>query len=168
MSDSTPAPTGPRPGSPHAAAAIWQWREAAALGGIAVLRQQRSALRREGAIRAVVGGAVGGVLFFFGAAVLARIAWAGAGIVLVAALVSPDRLYAGIGRALALLGHGVGRLLAVVFLTPVYGLFFVPFGRLLRSGRRDRLERWFDPAVASYWHRRDDALRTKSSYEKPY
>ena len=64
--------------------------------------------------------------------------------------------------------HGIGRLLAVLFLTPVFWLFFVPFGLLLRAGRRDRLERWFDPAAPSYWHRRDDAPRSKSSYEKAF
>jgi hypothetical protein len=157
-----------RSGSPHAAAAVWRWREAAGEGAATLRAQRRSSLRREGVLRALVGGAVGGVLVYLGAVVLGRIAWCVAGVVLVAALASPDGVYAAIGRALALLGHGIGRLLAVLFLTPVFWLFFVPFGRLLRSGRRDRLERWFDRAAPSYWHRRDDRPRTKSSYEKAF
>ena len=134
----------------------------------AAQRARRRALRREGVVRALVGAAVGGVLFYFGAPILARVAWVGAAFVLLAALASPDGLYAAIGRGLALLGHGIGRLLAIVLLTPLYWLFFVPFGRLLRAGRRDRLERWFDPAASTYWHRREDAPRTKRSYERAF
>ena len=120
-------------------------------------------MRWEGVVRGLAGAAVGGVLFYFGATILARVAWVGAGLVLLAALASPDGLYAAIGRGLALVGHGIGKLLAVTLLTPLYWLFFVPFGRLLRAGRRDRLERWFDPAAPTYWHRREDAPRTKRS-----
>ena len=131
-------------------------------------RERRDALRREGVVRALVGAAVGAVLQYFGATILAVIAWAGAGLVLLAALTSPDGLYAAIGRGLALVGHGIGRLLAIVLLTPLYWLFFVPFGRLLRAGRRDRLERWLDPAAPTYWHRRQDVARTKRSYERAF
>ncbi len=155
-----------RRGSPRAAAAVWRWREAGDSSTLRVAR--RGALRREGLIRAVVGVAAGGALYFFGAELLARVAWAGAAFVLVAALISPDGLYAAIGRGLALLGHGIGRLLAIVFLTPLFFLFFLPFGRLLRGGHRDRLERWFDRSAPTYWHRRPDAPRTKSSYERAF
>lgn len=157
-----------RPGSPRAAAVAWRWREADGAADAADVATRRRGLRREGALRAAIGAAVGGALYLVGAAILARVAWAASGFVLLASLASPDGLYAAIGRALALFGHLVGRLLAVVFLTPVFLLFFVPFGLLLRRGRRDRLERWFDPAAATYWHRRGDAPRTKSSYEKAF
>ena len=79
-----------------------------------------------------------------------------------------DGVYAAIGRGLALLGHGIGRLLAIVLLTPLFWLVFVPFGRLLRGGRRDKLERWFDVAAPSYWHRREGRPRTKRSYERAF
>lgn len=166
MAKNPSLPVSFRRGTPHAAAVAWPWREAvdASLQRAA----RRRTLRREGVIRALVGGAVGVALFYFGAPLLARVAWAVAAVVLLAALVSPDGLYAAIGRGLALLGHGVGRLLAILLLTPVFFLFFLPFGKLLRAGRRDRLERWFDPATPSYWHRRDDAPRTKASYEKAF
>lgn len=157
-----------RPGSSRAAAVAWRWRETGATGSAAEREARRRSLRREGVLRAAIGAAVGGAFSFFGAAMLARVAWVGSAAVLLAALASPAGLYAAIGRGLAHFGHLVGRLLAVVFLTPVYFLFFVPFGRLLRAGRRDRLERWFDPEVATYWHRRDDAARTKSAYEKAF
>ncbi len=119
-------------------------------------------------MRALVGGAAGAVLFHFGAGVLAGVAWVVAAVVLLAALISPEGLFKAIGHALARLGHGIGRLLAILLLTPVFFLFFLPFGGLLRSGRRDKLERWFDQRATSYWHRRDDVARTKTSFEKAY
>jgi hypothetical protein len=168
MSEKSPTPPRLRSGSPSAAAAIWRWRDASPAIALAAARDRVRALRREGVVRALVGAALGGALFIFGAVILARVAWVGAGVVLLAALASPDGLYSAIGRGLALLGHGIGRLLAIVLLTPVYWLFFVPFGRLLRAGRRDRLERWFDATAPSYWHRRTDAARTKASYERAF
>lgn len=167
MSEKLPTPPRLRSGNPAAAAAAWRWRDSAPAAA-AARRERRRALRREGALRALAGAALGGVLIFLGAAILARVAWVGAGVVLLAALASPDGLYSAIGRGLALLGHGIGRLLAIVLLTPVYWIFFVPFGRLLRAGRRDRLERWFDAAAPTYWHRRTDAARTKASYERAF
>lgn len=168
MSKPQPSSASARSGTPAAAAVAWRWRETAGADGAADRLARRRRLRREGLLRAAIGGVVGGGLFLLGATLLARVAWTGAGFVLLAALASPEGLYAAIGRGLALLGHAVGRLLAIVFLTPVFLLFFVPFGLLLRRGRRDRLERWFDPAAATYWHRRDDAPRTKSSYDKAF
>ncbi len=169
MSETPPPIPLLRSGSVPASSSAWPWRDAPGSSESAANRASlRSSLRREGAIRALVGGAIGGVFFYFGALTLASVAWAGAGVVLLAALASPDGLYAAIGRALARLGLGLGRLLAILLLTPVFFLFFLPFGRLLRSGRRDRLERWWDPAALSYWHRRDDAPRTKASYEKTF
>lgn len=168
MSEKPPTPPRLRAGSPAAAAAVWRWRDASPAFALAAARERRRTLRWQGVLRALVGAAVGGVLFYLGATILARVAWAGAGVVLLAALASPDGAYAAIGRGLARLGHGIGRLLAIVLLTPVYWIFFVPFGRLLRSGRRDRLERWFDATAPTYWHRRTDALRTKASYERAF
>jgi len=166
MTENPPPAFALRPGKAEAAATVWRWREKgdARVAGIA----RRRKLRREGLIRALVGGVIGGFLFYFGATLFARVAWAGSAVVLLAALASPAGLYSAIGRGLALLGHGIGRLLAVLLLTPVFLFFFVPFGRLLRGGRRDRLERWFDPAATTYWRRRDDAPRTTSSYERAF
>jgi len=164
-------PTDLPAGSPAAAAAVWPWRAASSASAADVQRGQRArrnALRREGTIRALAGAAVGAVLFALGAVALARVAGIVSGLVLLAALASPGGLYAAIGRALAVVGQGVGRLLAIVFLTPVFFLFFLPFGKLLRSGHRDRLERFFDRRAPSYWHRRGDAARTKASFEKAF
>ncbi len=168
MSENPRTPAHLPSGNPTAAAVAWPWRAASTAGAETVRRARRSALRREGTIRALAGGAVGAVLFALGAVALARVAGIVSGLVLLAALVSPGGLYAAIGRALAVVGRGVGRLLAVVFLTPVFFLFFLPFGKLLRSGHRDRLERWFDRQAPTYWHRRADGERTRASYEKAF
>jgi hypothetical protein len=168
MPENLPIPPQPRAASAAAAAVVWRWREASSAFAAAARRDRRRALRWQGVLRALIGAAVGGVLFYFGAGILARVAWAGTGLVLLAALASPEGIYSAIGRGLARLGHGMGRLLAILLLTPIFGLFFVPFGRLLRAGRRDRLERWFDKSAATYWHRRSDASRTKASYERAF
>jgi hypothetical protein len=36
-------------------------------------------------------------------------------------------------------------------LAPLFFLFFWGCGRLLRGGRRDALQRWFDPQAPSYF-----------------
>lgn len=157
-------PLASRPGRPEAAAAIWRWKGAAAPAA----SLKAAALRREGVIRALVGAVVGGVLFALGLHRLAYVAWGISTLILLAALVSPAGAYAAIGRGLQAFGRLVGRVLAVLLLTPVFFLFFLPFGRLLRGGRRDRLERWFDRAAPTYWRRRDDAPRTAGSYGKAF
>ncbi len=157
-------PLVPRPGRPEAAAAIWRWRE----GQGQATGTAPAVLRREGALRALIGSLVGGALFVFGQASLAFVAWSVSALVLLAALASPAGAYAAIGRGLEAFGRLVGRLLAVLLLTPVFFLFFVPFGLLFRRGRRDRLERWFDRAAPSYWHCREAVPRTRESYEKAF
>jgi hypothetical protein len=164
---SNPAPAVPplRPGDAAGAASAWPWRAADPAREAAV---RRRALRREGTTRAGVGLAVGGALFAFGARTLALLAWSLSGTILLAALASPAVVYAAIGRALERLGQLIGKLFAIVLLTPIFLLFFLPFGRLLRARRRDRLERWFDPQLATYWHRRREAARTTADYERAF
>ncbi|MEO8277835.1 MAG: hypothetical protein ABI639_16595 [Thermoanaerobaculia bacterium] len=154
-----------RPGSPSAAAAIWPWRTRSSSLDAA---RARDRLRKEGVIRTLVGGAAGGLFFAFGSPTVARVAWSVSGFVLLAALLSPTGVYAAIGRFLGLFGRVVGKVLAVLFLTPAFYLVFLPFGLLFRRGRNDRLERWFDRAAPTYWHRREDAPRTRASYEKAF
>lgn len=156
-------PLAPRPGRPEAAAAIWRWRAGAAAAGPGPAK-----LRREGATRALVGLLAGKAFQVLGFEHLAYVAWAVSALILLAALASPAGAYAAIGRGLSGLGRLVGRALAILLLTPVFFLFFFPFGRLLRGGRRDRLERWFDRAAPSYWHRREDTPRTAASYERAF
>ena len=152
-----------RPSRPEAATVAWPWKTEAARSNAPTA----GALRREGVLRGLVGLAIGTALYFWKPP-LAYVAWSLSGFVLLAALVSPGGLYAAIGRGLARFGEWVGRFLAVVLLTPVFFLFFLPFGRLTRWGRRDKLERWFDSATSTYWHARTDPPRDRAFYEKAF
>ena len=73
----------------------------------------------------------------------------------VSVLVSPNGLYLGIERLFDLLGRLLGRGMTWLLLVPIFFLFFLPFGALLRRGRRDRLKRWFDPEADSYWEQHE-------------
>lgn len=166
------APEPPRPGRPEAAAVVWDWRGVGGEGGAAAPaslgRPLAARLRREGLVRALVAGVAGAAVFFLWHRGAAYVVWTIAGLTLLAALASPTGAYAALGRGLAAFGRAVGRVLAVVLLTPLYFLFFVPFRALLRSGRRDRLERWFDRGAGTYWRRRSDPERTRESYERQF
>lgn len=153
-----------RPTRPEAALVAWPWQAQSAVINPAI---RVSALRREGVLRGAIGLIIGTALYFWKPP-LAYVAWSLSGVVLFAALVSPGGFYAAIGRGLARFGEWVGRFLAVVLLTPVFFLFFLPFGRLTRWGKRDKLERWFDRAAPSYWHRRNDPPRDRAFYEKAF
>ncbi len=150
-------------GRPEAAAAIWRWREPAAAAG-----PSAAALRREGLLRAVVGGLVAGGLSFFHHPRLALVAAVLSGLVALAALASPRGAYAALGKGLAAFGKLVGRFLAVLLLTPVFLLFFTLVGRIMRRGRRDKLERWFDDSTPSYWHQRPQVARTEAYYRHQF
>ena len=162
-----PRPEAPplRPGRPEAAAAIWDWRGERAP---APLAPSTARLRLEGLVRSLVGAAIGTAVFFLWHRNVAYVVWASAALTLLAAMASPTGAYAALGRGLAAFGRAVGRVLTVVLLTPVFLLFFLPFRLLLRGGRRDRLERWFDRELPSYWKRRDEPERTKASYERQF
>lgn len=140
----------------------WPWKTASVPAG-----PSAGTLRAEGVVRGAIGLIIGTALYFWKPP-LAYVAWSLSGFVLLAALASPGGLYAAIGRGLARFGEWVGRFLAVVLLTPVFFLFFLPFGRLTRWGKRDKLERWFDREATSYWHRRNDPPRDRAFYEKAF
>jgi hypothetical protein len=145
----TPATRAPLPGRPEAAAAIWDWTRAAAARNDPAAEARRK--RRQGAVRALVTAAAGAVLLLLSLRLPALLAFAAAGVLGVSALFAPLSLYAALERALLALGRRTGALLGWVLLVPVFYLFFAPFGRLLRRGRRDRLQRRLDPGAASYW-----------------
>lgn len=132
-------------GRPEAAAVVWDWRSEAEPEG-------RNGLspRIVGTLQALAIAAVGGVLFYFGF-FAAYVVFTVAGVVLFSALVSPEGLYAGVRRFFHWLGMITGRVISLVFLVPLFYGFFYPFGLLMRRGRRDRLQRFFDADSPSYW-----------------
>jgi hypothetical protein len=99
---------------------------------------------------------------------LGAIVWTIAALTLAEALLSPQRAYTAIQRAVGLLATAVGVGMTWLLLTPLYYLFFFPFGILFRRGRRDRLERWFEPHSPTYWKRRRIESLSAADYERQF
>jgi hypothetical protein len=38
-----------------------------------------------------------------------------------------------------------------IVMIPIFYLFFLPFGKLLRRGRNDRLRRYYEREAETYW-----------------
>jgi formate-dependent nitrite reductase membrane component NrfD len=82
------------------------------------------------------------------------------------ALLSPTALYAAISRLFTWTGFVLSRGVTwVAMVTLFYGVF-LPYGKLFRRGRRDRLERYSEPEAPSYWKTRQPT-RT-GSHERLY
>lgn len=152
---------GVRRGRPEAAAAIWAWRDRDAIERVRVAR-----LRRSGIVRAVIAWTAGGVLLALDRPIVGGVALSLGTLTLVLALASPTGAYAALSRGVDRLGALVGALATWLLLAPVFFLFFVPFGMLLRRGARDRLRRRFERDRASYWTKR--APDRPGSLERPY
>jgi hypothetical protein len=162
----TPATLAPPAGRAEAAAAIWDWRRALGARGDAAAEASRKRLR--GVIQALVAAGMGAVLLFFSLRTPAFLALGLAGLVGVSALVAPLSLFAAIEHAFLGLGRWTGALLGWVLLVPVFYLFFAPFGRLLRRGRRDRLQRRFDREAPSYWEPHRGLRVASDSHRRQY
>jgi hypothetical protein len=154
-----------RPGRPEAAAAIWTWRQAARPIPSA---ESPARLRLIGSIQAVAIALVGLALLRFWARPAGIVALCIAGTILVAALASPTGLYAGVRRFFLGLGRLTGRLLTWTLMPPLFYLVFLPFGRVFRSGRRDRLRRFFEPEATSYWEPHRGSTASSASRKRLY
>jgi hypothetical protein len=144
-----PVTLAPRPGRPEAATVIWDSTRAVDVRDDPTAEARRK--RRHGVVQALVTASAGAVLVLLGLRLPACLAFGAAAVLGLSALVAPLSLYAAIEHALLALGRRTGTLLGWVLLVPVFYLFFAPFGRVLRRGRRDRLQRRFDPDAPSYW-----------------
>lgn len=131
-------------------------------------REAAKKLRRRGLVQTAIGLAIGALVWFFWHRSLAPVIWTLASLNGLAAVFSPTGVYAAISRGLEALGRGIGRVLTVLLLTPVYWLFFAPFGFLFRRGKRDSLARWSDPEAETYWIRRDLEEPSLERYERQY
>jgi hypothetical protein len=153
-----------RAGRPEAAAAIWSWRERAPAPDPA-----RGA-RLRGSLQALATATAASAVMWLGSRGIAQAMFAFAALVLLAALLSPGGLYAGLQRLFAATGQRIGRILTVALLVPLFYAFFVPFGLLRRRGRRDRLARRFDAGAATYWESResDDSRIASEQLERQY
>jgi len=163
---STPAPTrarrGGNHGSPEAARAVWDWKREAPV-------QRGPHYSRVSALPgAVIGAAAGGVLWWLGHTLMAQVVWGITALLVLAALVSPNGIYAAIRPGLDRFGFLVGRGLSWVLLMPLFYLFFFPFGALGRRGRRDSMKRWTEPEAPSYWTQRTDSDRGPERFERQF
>jgi hypothetical protein len=147
-------------------AVVWSWREPPPDPHAA---EHRRASRLDGLRQALIGTAIGVAVFFLLSWILAVVAWGVSALLLLAAMLSPTRIYRGIQIGVSAAARAVGTALTVVLLTPLFFLFFMPFRILLRSGRRDRLARAFpEPSASSFWIDRDGAEVTAESYRRQF
>lgn len=132
-------------------AAPWPaWRPAPEPGAVAAEAARRHRhLRRQGAVRAVIGLVIAALLALWKpilAAVVAAIALA----FLLVALAAPGA-YARIAAGLERFGHWVGRAMTWLLMPLLYYLLFFPVGLALRTAGKLRLTRGRDPARGTYW-----------------
>ncbi len=151
-----------RAGRARAAAVIWRWRDAEPEPEA----ESSARMRLRGSLQALGGAAFGLASYLFWSRTIAYLAFAAAALVLFAALVSPRGLYAFLRRVFDATGRGVGRAMAWVVMVPIFFLFFMPFGKLLRRGRHDRLRRYFEPDAETYWE--PHLVIPSSSRERQY
>lgn len=115
----------------------------------AAAADRRRRLRREAAVRAVIGLAIAALLALwkplFGA-VVAAIA-----LVLLAVALSAPRAYGRIAAGLERFGHWVGRAVTWLLMPLLYVLLFLPVGLALRTAGKLRITRGPDPSRATYW-----------------
>jgi len=152
-----------RVGSPKASAAIWRWR---AEVPESKMGPSAASVRVRGSLQALAGAAFGLACHLFWSKTVAIVAFTVAGVVLFCALVSPNGLYALLRRLFDATGRVVGRAMTWIVMVPIFYLFFLPFGKLMRRGRRDRLHRYFDAEAETYWE--PHAPIPTSSLERQY
>ena len=132
--------------------------------------ERTSKLRRGGVLRGLVALSAGGVLFYFGRWIGGGVAATLGSLTLSLAVLSPTVGYVALTRAVDRLGEGIGAFLSWALLTPVFWLFFVPFGLLARRGSRDRMGRRFDRGAKTYWITRPPKTDAdqRRDLERPY
>jgi len=162
-----PVETGMPPASAaseRAAAVVWQWRrEPAADAGA----QAAAAARKRGAIGGTVGLLVAAALYFWKpqmAAVVASIAV----LTTLLALASPLGGFRRLTIALEAFARGVGLAMTWLLMTLAYYLLFLPLGLALRAGRKLRITRRGDAALASYWQPAVAPTAGIDAYRKPF
>ena len=153
-------------GLPEAAAVIWDPLGTSASNDAEDTGRRLAATRRSGLLRALVAGAVAGGLIYFDFTGFGTAVAVFGGIVGLAALLSPGGLYAAILALFAWTGRMAGQAVGWLLLVPTFYLFFLPFGLVMRRGRRDGMRRFYEPEAATYWKDREE--RPVSSLERLY
>ena len=154
-----------RPGRPQAAMAIWPWREdefPAPDGSSA------SRVRLRGVLQGSVGLTVAALVYYFISHTAGWVIGTIASTITLAALISPEGLFAGIEAGFRATGRVLGRLLTWTLLSSIFYAFFLPFGALFRRGRKDAMKRFYDPEAPSYWSSRKSREAGLDFYKRQY
>ena len=153
-----------RKGRPEAAAAIWNWRAASAVE----VPPKTSAIRVWGAVKALASGAIGLLVYSYVSSLAGTLVLAFSLLMLIAALLFPTSLYGMIERGVTALAIRLGRLMNWILLPAVFYGLFVPLGKALRTGKRDRLQRFSDASRASYWSERTGERVASARRDRQY
>ena len=138
---------------PSASTIVWNWRD----GRNHSAHTRHVYSRSQGAVHSFIGLVIAVILFVLGQRTLALIAGSLATLSFLLAMISPAGLYTRLRRGVAQLGVWIGIALSWILLVPLFYLFFLPFGLLLRRGARDSMERNLDSTGTSYWKKRKKA-----------
>jgi hypothetical protein len=106
-------------------------------------------------IQGLIGLAVGTLVYLIISEHMGTLAWTVATLILLSALLSPERGYAAIERGIDWLVEAVGKAVTLLVMLPVFYLIFLPFGLLFRRGRNDSMKRYYEDSVDSYWLTRE-------------
>jgi hypothetical protein len=87
---------------------------------------------------------------------------------LMAALLLPASLYGMFERSVTALTMRLGWLMNWIILPAVFYGLFVPLGKALRTGKRDRLQRFSDASRASYWSERTGERVSSGRRDRQY
>lgn len=150
--------------STDASDVIWNWRSS----GLYSRSQSPSSLRKKGAMQGAGAAIIASLFWYFDLRTMSYIAGTMATIVLVAAIVSPNRAFATLNRGADKLGRFLGNCIKWIFLPAVYYLFFLPFGILFRRGDNDSLQRTYAPGNSTYWINRKESGVVSRSRSKQF
>jgi hypothetical protein len=154
-----------RTGRAAAAAAIWTWQDPV----VSASEESTRTIRLRGAVRALIAGSLGGLIFYFLPAfhphfrLIGIVVLSIASFVFLAAMLSPRGLYGIFERMIDAMSRQFGRMLNWLILPGIFYGVFVPFGALLRRGKRDTLRTFYDEECETYWSDRD-SVRSASAH----
>lgn len=138
------------PASSPAAGSWPAWRPTPAAAEVAeVAARSRRRLRRQGAVRSLVGLVIAALLALW-KPLLAAIVAAIAVVFLLVALLVPD-VYGRVAAGLERFGHWLGSAVTWILMPLIFAVLFLPVGLMLRSAGKLRITRRPDPSLATYW-----------------
>lgn len=153
---------------PEPSSIAWPWRDRAAGGAEARVREA-AANRRKGLIGGAIGlAAAAAVYFFLHRPVAADVIAAIAVLIVLIAITSPLGLYKSLTRALDRFAHAVGSAVTWVLMTILYYLVFLPTGVLMRARGKLAITRRGDRRLPTYWKSTEGRERTPESYRKQF